>query len=65
MGKVEEKIKAKAKKADELEREYIDTLHWCVDQIDNAIAELVKARTEILEATKDHLTEIAAEMRNL
>ena len=65
MGKVEAKLKEKAKRADELEREYIDTLHWCIDQIDNAIAELVNARNDIKTATKDHLTEIAAEMRNL
>lgn len=65
MGKVLEKVEQKAKAAEDLQKEYIDTLHWCVKELDTAIEELVKARTDILTATREHLHNIVERTRDL
>ena len=65
MGKVLDQVQEKAKTAEDLQKEYIDTLHWCVRELDDAIRQLVKAREDILTAGREHLHDIVERMGEL
>lgn len=58
MGNVLEQVTAKAKAAEDIQQSYMNTLHWCITELDKAIAELVEARTNILNATKETLSDL-------
>lgn len=58
MGKVAKQVEERAKKASDIQESYMNTLHWCITALDDAIRELVDARTNILNATKETLTDL-------
>lgn len=65
MGKVLEEVTKKAKSAEDLQQQYIDTLHWWVGAMNDCIIKAVTELNKINKSGKATLDEIAKEINEL